>query len=224
MHANTPQPGYRTRLPFAARFTPHAAKGSRGMTSSKQLPRYGEGPVLMRLALVLSSMSPLLLLWAIRGTTLISQWVFVCICLSLFFLFNSVFFWIYYGSLDESNIRPIEVEQAQDVRQDIIAYLFAMMLPFYTADLDSGRNVAATAVAFAFVVFLFWGLGLHYLNLWIVIFGYHCWQITSPDSKSQRSSAASFMVISKNPTIHADSTVRGHMVSNTVLVHIEEDE
>lgn len=224
MHANAPQPGLRTRLRFASHPRSRPAHGSRATTGVKRRPRYGEGSALLRLALVLSSMSPLLLPWAIRGTTLMPYWVFLCICLSLFCLFNSVLFYIYYRSCDDSNIRPIEVGRADDVRQDVIAYLFAMALPFYTADLDSGRNAAATGVAFLLVVFLFWGLNLHYLNLWIVVFGYHCLRVTSPDNQGRHSSAPSFMVISRRPTFRADSTVRGHMVSNTVLVHIGEDE
>jgi len=68
--------------------------------------------------------------------------------------------------------RSIEVESATDRRQDVISYLFAMLLPFYTVDMNSGREFAARIAAFIIVVILFTNLDLHYLNLWIAIFRY----------------------------------------------------
>ena len=51
-------------------------------------------------------------------------------------------------------------------------YLFAMLLPFYSQDLGSWRYLGASFAALAFIVFLFWHLNLHYMNLLFAALGF----------------------------------------------------
>lgn len=195
-----------------------------GNRSRARRADFGEGSKALRLMLVLSAMSPLFILWAVRGTTLVSQRLFIVICVGLFLFFNVGLLYILHGTRKDDNIRPLLVASSEDRRQDVISYLFAMLLPFYTADLNSGRNLLATLIAFSLVVLLFWALGLHYLNLWIVVLGYHCLYVTSPDNDKVRSSAASFTLITRKASLRSGTPIRAHAISSYVFVEVDAEE
>ena len=67
--------------------------------------------------------------------------------------------------MTQSDKRELTVGTADDHRDHILVYLFAMLLPFYSEDIGTWRDFGATLAALAFIVFLFWHLNLHYMNL-----------------------------------------------------------
>lgn len=178
----------------------------------------GEGSLFLRVMLVLSSVSPLFLLWAIRGTSLIPEPLFWGICLLLLAAPNFYLWWIVRRAKREKITRPIEIGESDDRRQDLISYLFAMLLPFYTVDLSTWRNLAATVAAFVIVVVLFTSLNMHYMNFFLALRGYHCFQVRTPESEYTTSSAPSFMLISRRSRLQPGTTLVGYRLSPTVLL------
>jgi hypothetical protein len=61
--------------------------------------------------------------------------------------------------------RNLQSARRTTTRDHISVYLFAMLLPFYSEAIDTWRDLGATFAARAFIVFLFWHLNLHYMNL-----------------------------------------------------------
>lgn len=175
-------------------------------------------PWLPKVGLVLSSMSPLFILWGIRGSSLLSTGVFSAICATLVIVSNLYLVSMVARSRAMVGKRTIEVGQADDRRQDVISYLFAMLLPFYTVDLDSWRNFAATVAAFIIVVILFTSLDLHYLNLWIAVFGYHCYQVTAPTMPNSTPRGDRVMLITKRLALHPGERITCHPVSALVVL------
>ena len=55
-----------------------------------------------------------------------------------------------------------------------------MLLPFYSEDLGSWRYLGASFAALAFIVFLFWHLNLHYMNLLFAALGYRVFTVYPP--------------------------------------------
>jgi len=196
----------------------HAGIWTPGASERMLKAKFGRESYWRRLMLVMSSMSPLFLLWAIRGTCLIDNWSFVGICLALFTVSNVyILFIVLYGKRSGTH-RRITVETADDRRHDIISYLFAMMLPFYTVDLDTWRNLAASVAAFLIVVVLFTSLNLHYMNLWVALFGYHSFQVTTPKIEGQNQAIPAYMVITKRSVLRHRTEVTGTLVGVTVLL------
>ena len=68
--------------------------------------------------------------------------------------------------------REIAVGMADDHREHLLVYLFAMLLPFYALDLRTWRDLGAALAALGFIIFLFWHLNLHYMNLIFAVRGY----------------------------------------------------
>lgn len=156
-----------------------------------------EGLKTARLLMVLSSISPLFILWAIRGIKLIPDSYFLPFC-ALMVIVPNGFLWLRIRTarkLGEKKI--IVVGTAEDHREHLLVYLFSMLLPFYATDLGSWRDLAATAAALGFIVFLFWHLNLHYMNLLFALRGYRIFVIDPPADGNPLSGKNSRVVIAR---------------------------
>ncbi len=149
--------------------------------SGRPTKTHSEGLKIARLLMVLSSISPLFILWAIRGNSLIPDQWFTGFC-ALMILLPNGFLWLrIWTAKKQADRREITVGTADDHRDHILVYLFAMLLPFYSQNPTSWRDFGATIVALAFIVFLFWHLNLHYMNLLFAARGFRIFTVYPPN-------------------------------------------
>jgi len=106
--------------------------------------------------MVLSSISPLFILWAIRGNSLIPDHYFIGFC-ALMVLLPNAFLCLRIGTAKRNNDRrEVNCRYSRRSSRPYPGLPVAMLLPFYSEDLGTLRDLAATLVALAFIVFLFW--------------------------------------------------------------------
>lgn len=183
------------------------------MTSS--VPR--EGLQMLRLVMVLSSMAPLFLLWAVRGSGSVPDEYFIPGCL---FFATAPTFALWWRIRTAKRIKDCQtktIHRADDHRDHILVYLFAMMLPFYTANLKEWREFLATVVALLFILFLFWHLNMHYMNLLFAMRGYRVFTVT-PNSSDRLGGRAPFVVLTKRIALPEGEQIRTYRLSDTVFV------
>jgi len=183
-----------------------------------------EGLGFARMLMVLSSASPLFILWAIRGTTgkFISESRFLIVCLILIVVPNAFLVWRVLVARREHDQREIVVGRAEDHRDHLLVYLFAMLLPFYADPLADGRAFAAAITAIAFVVFLFWHLRLHYMNILFAIVGYRVFTIdASAGEENPHGSRSGWVLITKRVNLLPGDKLVGLRVSDTVYLEVE---
>ena len=129
-----------------------------------------EGLRFVRLMMVISSLTPLFLLWAVRGMQPIPDKWLIGICGAFVVLPNAVLLARLSVAVKRGDVRTLDIESADDHRDHLLVYLFAVLMPLFDANIGHQRDSAATIIALFFVVFLFWHLNLHYMNL---LFGGH---------------------------------------------------
>ena len=112
------------------------------------------------------------LLWAIRGVDTIRDAVWVPLCIALFLLPSVVLFFFFRRAKKQQNDKTITIRSAKDQREHLLIYLFTMLIPLFDANLGGARDLIAVSVALLFVLFLFWHMRLHYMNLFFALFGY----------------------------------------------------
>ncbi len=175
-----------------------------------------EGLRLARLMMVLSSISPLFILWAVRGNSLIPEYWFLGFCLFMV-IAPSLYLWRRIViARKQKQIRPIVVGKAEDHRDHLLVYLFAMLLPFYSADLSAWRDLAAVLVALGFIIFLFWHLNLHYMNILFAAFGFHVFTIYPKTGDNPLSGKTSLVLITKRVAVPDGEQIEAYRLSNTV--------
>ena len=179
-----------------------------------------EGLAVARLMMVLSSISPLFIFWAIRGNNLVRECYFLGICIFMA-VAPSAYLWRRILMAKKlKQLRLLTVGKAEDHRDHLLVYLFAMLLPFYSADLDAWRDMATAIVALAFIVFMFWHLNLHYMNVLFAAFGYHVFTIY-PRDDNPLSGKMSLVLITKRVTVQDGERIKAYRLSNTVYIELE---
>ncbi len=173
-----------------------------------------------RLLMVLSSISPLFILWAIRGNSLLpDRWLLAC-CALMVVVPNTFLCARIATAKKEHDRRELIVGTADDHRDHILVYLFAMLLPFYSQDHATWRDLAATIAALAFVVFLFWHLNLHYMNLAFAALGYRVFTVYPPADGNPLTGRVPYVVITRRASLASGQQLIAYRVSDTVYLEL----
>ncbi len=171
--------------------------------------------------MVLSSISPLFILWAIHGNSLIPDLWFVTFC-ALMVILPNVFLWLRIRTAKkQADKRNLTVGKAEDHRDHILVYLFAMLLPFYSEDLGSWRDLSATVAALGFIVFLFWHLNLHYMNLIFAVLDYRIFTVYPPADGNPLSGKERYALITRCANLAPGGQIVVYRLSDTVYMEAE---
>jgi hypothetical protein len=181
-----------------------------------------EGLKAARLIMVMSSISPLFILWAIRGNSLVPDRYFIGFC-ALMVIIPNCFLWLRIKTArKQRDKREIVIGKADDNRDHILVYLFAMLLPFYSENLGSWRYLGSSLGALSFIIFLFWHLNLHYMNLAFAAFGYRVFTVYPPNDGNPLTGRASYMVITRRVILSPGDRIITYRISNTVYLEVDE--
>lgn len=171
-----------------------------------------------RLLMVLSSISPLFVLWAIHGSSLVPDRWFLAFC-ALMVLVPNGFLWLRIRAAKKVEaVQERLVGSVDDHRSHVLIYLFAMLLPFYATELNTWREFAAALVAIGFIVFLFWHLNLHYLNIVFAALGYRVYMVYPKHDGNALSGTSGWILITKRDHLSEDTKVIAHRISDTVYL------
>lgn len=175
---------------------------------------------LARLLMVLSSMSPLFILWAVKGGNIqgVPESVFLIFC-CFFVVVPNLFLW-YRVSLvkKRKDKREITAGIAHDHRDHLLVYLFAMLLPFYSVDIDTIRDFSGHIAAIAFIVFLFWHLNMHYMNVFWALKGYRVYTLSPNETGNPLNGRSPKVLITKRSHIVQGEKLQAYRLSRTVYL------
>ncbi|MDR1190241.1 MAG: hypothetical protein LBK60_01075 [Verrucomicrobiales bacterium] len=176
-----------------------------------------EGLQILRLIMVLSSMAPLFMLWAIRGSGPVPDKYFIPACLSLAFVPTAILWFRIHTAKRKNDCLWKVICHADDHRDHILVYLFAMLLPFYTVTLNDQREFATTIVALIFILFLFWHLNMHYMNIVFAMMGYRVFTIT-PDTTNALNDKNRFVILTQRTVLSTGDKIEVYRLSDTVFI------
>lgn len=176
-----------------------------------------EGLQVTRLMMVLSSMAPLFLLWAVRGSPSVRDCYFIPGCLVLAIVPTLVLWFRSFIAKRNNDCQTKVIGKAEDHRDHILVYLFALLLPFYTANLKESREFFATVLALMFILFLFWNLNMHYMNLLFAIRGYRVFTVSSC-SRNKCDGKAMFVVLTRRTYLIEGEEIETYRLSDSVFI------
>lgn len=188
------------------------------------MARKSEGLPIARLLMVLSSISPLFILWAIRGANVkgLSEGVFLAFCVLMIVVPNGFLCWRIRQVKKQKDKKELTTGKAEDHREHLLVYLFAMLLPFYSASMETLRHFSAHMAAIAFIVFLFWHSNMHYMNILWALCGYRVFTLSPVKDGNPLSGMSSQVLITKRNHIGDGEKITAYRLSKTVF--LEDDE
>ena len=177
-----------------------------------------EGFVVLRIIMILSTISPLFALLAIRGISNSSDWYFEVACM-LLAIVPTCFLWLRIRSAktNEGKSKRL-IGKTDNDSYHIIIYLFAMLLPFYRQDLDAVRELVATIAALVLIVVLFWRFNLHYINLYFLIQGYRVFTVHPVEEAGPHSENVSWTLITRRSSLPIGDTLLVYRITNTMYL------
>ena len=156
-----------------------------------------QGLGMMRLVLVISTFSPLFLLWAVRGSCLIEDVYFASACVALAVVPSIILAFRIWIAIHKEGKVPLDIAIAEDHREYLLVYLFAILLPMYVVDLNSWRNFWASVFAMLFIFLVFWHADLYYMNLLFTAFHYRVYVIKPRDGTTEAEERSLRILITK---------------------------
>lgn len=178
---------------------------------------HSEGSKAARLLMVLGGVSPLFILWAIRGSKLLCDRYLFGLC-AIMVIVPNLFLWFRIRVAKKQQLKnEVVVGSADDHRDHLLVYLFAMLLPFYSVDTNNWREFAALVAALAFVVFLFWHLNLHYMNIIFALGGYRVFTVSPPKDDNLLSGRASQVLVTPRTVLLSGDRIIAYRLSDTVF-------
>ena len=171
--------------------------------------------------MVLSSISPLFILWAVRGNPLVPDRWFVAFCAAMVLLPNCFLLLRVRIAKIHNEKRQLKTGATEDHRDHLLVYLFAMLLPFYAADMSSWRDFAAAMTALVFIIFLFWHLNLHYMNLIFAWLGYRVFTVYPPLDDNAVSGTNSWVLITRRVHLPENKELIAYRISDTVYLETD---
>jgi hypothetical protein len=96
-----------------------------------------------------------------------------------------------------------------------------MLLPFYTTSLSDWREFSATLVAICFIVFLFWNLNLHYMNVLFAALGYRIFTVYPPQDDNPYSGKESIVLITRRTTLFPGQQITPYRLSDSIYWEVD---
>ena len=175
-----------------------------------------------RLLMVLSSLSPLFILWAVRGNCLIPDVYFVTACL-LFASLPTYFLWLRIKKARKNRDKhQFTAGLVEDQRSHILIYLFAILLPFYREEIANFRDLSAMIVALMFIAFLFWHLNLYYMNIFFALARYQVFTVSPPQDNNPHTGRERYALITYRQIVSPGDQFVAFRLSNGVYLEMRE--
>ena len=121
--------------------------------------------------------------------------------------------WIVYRA---NNPSPIRMGRVEDSRNHVLVYLFATLLPFYRQDLMDYRDLAALSLALVFIVFLFWYLNLHYVNIFLALLGFHIYTVYPGEGVGRYGIRIPIIVITRQKFLAEGEEISAYRLSDSL--------
>lgn len=175
-----------------------------------------------RALMVLSSLSPLFILWTIRGSCLIPNPVLFIAC-GLLVVPPTAFLLLWIRRAKNKRLKEtLFVGKTEDHTNHVLVYLFANLFPFFQEDPKSYRELLAIVLALAFIAYIFYRLNLHYINIFYAFRGYRLFTVSVPKNDSDGIENESFIVISKRRFLSSGESFPSYRLTDTVYLEISE--
>ena len=179
-----------------------------------------EGGVL-RFVFILSSISPVFFVSIFQTPKFVDQFYW-SLTFSVLFLFPNLLMGLRWILAKRKNLTSVyNITKSEDGREHVFTYLFALIIPFFSEEIDSLFKLISFIFLMVFVVFIFWHMRLHYLNLIFALAGYKVLNIRVRSHPGAHSSVAErrYILLSKDEDVEAGERLRCVRLSNHILMY-----
>ncbi|MCC6351912.1 MAG: hypothetical protein IT202_05315 [Fimbriimonadaceae bacterium] len=180
-----------------------------------------EGLQFIRLMMVLGSLSPLFILWAIAGVKDIPDNYLVATCIAFAILPGLFILLREQIATKEKDFKVIEIHNATDDSANVLVYLFTIAVPLFSVNLESMRSKFAMLGLVVFVIYMYLHLRLFFMNPLYAVRGYRVFTIEPPADGDGIGTRETLIVLSRRRILAGGSKLSTLRLSDTVFLEVE---
>ena len=169
----------------------------------------------IKLMLVLACMAPLFILMAIRGVGIVPWEIYFPAFIGLALIPNFILMARIIIAVKNNDRKMIRVTNSTDNLEQLITYIFAMLLPLFQSSVSTEQDLYAALCALLFVVYIFGHMELYYMNFFFALAGYRI-LFVRPDSASGNLSV-SHVLITKKKSIPDTRDINPILITDFLL-------
>jgi len=180
-----------------------------------------EGMPFVKLMMLISSLAPLFLLIGIRGILiknvnnelLVSSkdtWIILSALIIVPYLILKLRI---KASRKSKDIFLINTVDATMNKEYLFTYLITVLLPLYSITITSMNELYAIVCAVLFVLFVFWNMNMHFLNILFAIKGYRVYTLPMY--------YGSILLTTRQHIPRNLSEIKAHRISNSVFIELK---
>ncbi|MFM2041967.1 MAG: hypothetical protein RLY86_543 [Pseudomonadota bacterium] len=182
--------------------------------------------VTFRILLSLASLSPLFLLWGIKGTEYVPDVYWITLMFVLIVVPNALLsyhvLWVKEIYHEMESVRVEKIYKRDDY---LSLYFFSVIMPAFALDIDKPREVAASVVAVFILVFFYYKLKLYTVIPVFIMLGYMIYEIElieqSGVGSSKKLTRVHAFVISRRFHIDILKPINGYRITMGFLIDSE---
>lgn len=172
----------------------------------------------LRFIFVIATLTPLFILWSLKGVKGIPDIVLWTLTLSIVALSNGIVFLRWQSAKRQNLLVQSKVIEATDHREHLVVYLLAVLLAMYGISAESFRELSGVIFILLLIILLFWFSNLHYLNIVFAIFGYKTFTVTRKHEDSSERSTSKVVVLTKRAWIEAGDLITCYRLSHDIWI------
>lgn len=112
----------------------------------------------------------------------------------------------------------LKIKSAEDRREHLLAYLFAVFLPLYQTDASSFPKLIALVISICFIIWIFFKLNIYYVNPYFTFRGYHIFLVRTQYTGVAGEDPRPAILLTLKSTIKPDDEIRAMRLSATVYI------
>ena len=125
-------------------------------------------------------------------------------------------------ALKQQDKRELVIGKVEDHRSHLLVYLFAMLLPLFTAEIGTFREFIAVIVALVLIIFLFYSLNLHYMNIIFLLLKYRIYTVYPPKDDNPFSGRENFVIITPRTTLSEGEHIIANRITNGLYMEVRQ--
>ena len=172
----------------------------------------------LRLIFVVASLSPLFIIWGLKGFKQIPDRFLLPVIVLVLILSNGLVLYRWAIVKKQSLTVQAQVQDATDHREHLVVYLLAVLLAMFGASATGMRELSALFFALFLIVILFWYSNLHYLNVAFALFGYKTFTVTRKVDDNNTVSALKVVVLTKRSWIEDGESIICYRLSHDIWI------
>lgn len=179
-------------------------------------PTASEGFGALRLLLVLSSLFPVFVLFAIRGQSPLPECYHLLMMLALATAPTAILAIRIAVAKRNDEIVPLAIGTATSHQSSIISYLLALLLPFVGIATSDWRGFAASMATVVFVVIVLWLMKVHYLNVIFGLLNRTVFEVLPPDCNNPFSDRNARFIVTWRTELSDCKSINALRITDTV--------